>query len=241
MKCIVTLALLSFCAFAGLSQTPGPEFSIEEEGKLHYKSEKTSWLGTDLFVEKFKDRLDMTGGYLSYSEGKSTKCIFFTTSDSAKVIATMSFDSTINFRTAFADGTRREFTPAEHHLFTIRRLALKEIQSDTLFKRYANTDLNLIPLITAKGKQVFVLTGPKKNGEMIFGNDYLLTFDKNNVLKTKRCLHKNILISDFGSTNDGSKTVTGGIHSHLPSTGEFITPKDICTMMLCEKLAKLEN
>ena len=34
------------------------------------------------------------------------------------------------------------------------------------------------------------------------------------------------------------KEIEGTIHSHLPETGDFITPTDICTLMLYEKFTK---
>jgi len=47
-------------------------------------------------------------------------------------------------------------------------------------------------------KKVYVLTGPQQNGVVIFGNDYLLTFDKNNKLTLKKQLHRNIISIKFG-------------------------------------------
>ena len=121
----------------------------------------------------------------------------------------------------------------------IRTAALKTINSDTLFKHYKNTNLNLIPLISNERKKVYVLTGPEENGVVIFGNDYLLTFDDNNELISKKQLHKNIISINYGSTGD--TTIIGTIHTHLPETGEFITATDICTLMLYEKFAKWQQ
>ncbi|MFT3902214.1 MAG: hypothetical protein QM727_03535 [Niabella sp.] len=71
----------------------------------------------------------------------------------------------------------------------------------------------------------------------IFGNDYLLIFDKGNRLITKKQLHKNIIPIEYGNVAEG-KEVEGTMHSHLPETGDFITATDICTLMLYEKFAK---
>lgn len=40
-----------------------------------------------------------------------------------------------------------------------------------------------------------------------------------------------------GYNNNGKATV-GGVHAHLPETGDIITATDICTLMLYEKFAK---
>ncbi len=72
---------------------------------------------------------------------------------------------------------------------------------------------------------------------MIFGNDYLLTFDKNNRLITKKRLHNNIIPIEYGNPEDGEEAAMT-MHSHLPETGDFITATDICTLMLYQKFTK---
>lgn len=163
---------------------------------------------------------------------------FFSKNENPKIIGTISFDKTYNTKTAKTDLTERDFTKTEADLYQIRKIALAEIQTDTLFKTYNNTNLNLIPLITKKEKKVYVLTGPKNNGVVIFGNDYLLTFDNDNKLTLKKQLHKNIIPIEYGGKQQDGKEIVGTMHSHLPETGDFITPTDICTLMLYEKFAK---
>jgi hypothetical protein len=213
---------------------------IVAEGKLLYKSEMASWYGTDLFLEKFKDRQNI-GGYFSYSENEVSKCIFFSKSDNPKVIGAISFDETYDVKAAKIDLSERELTQNENDIYQIRKLALAEIISDSvLFKQYENSNLNLIPLIDGKEKKVYVLTGPKQSGVVLFGNDYLLTFDKNNKLIIKKQLHKNLIPINYGGKDkEGNPLVSEeAMHSHLPETGDFITATDICTLMLFGKFAK---
>ena len=127
---------------------------IVAEGKLLYKSEMASWYGTDLFLENYSDRNNI-GGYFSYTEKEISKCIFFSKSDEPKVIGSISFDSTYNVKTAKVNLTNRKFTNYENNIYTIRKIALSEINSDTLFKTYNNTNLNLIPLISGNEKKVY--------------------------------------------------------------------------------------
>lgn len=211
---------------------------IVAEGKLLYKSEMASWYGTDLFLENYTNR-DNIGGYFSYIDNDISKCIFFSKAENPKVIGTISFDSTYNLETAKTDLTERDFTQPENDLYQIRQIALDELNtnSDGLFQFYENTNPNLIPLINGQEKKVYVLTGPKISGVVIFVNDYLLTFDKNNKLATKQQLHKSIIPIEYGRVEEGKETgIT--MHSHLPETGDFITATDICTLMLYEKFAK---
>jgi hypothetical protein len=237
----LTIIFTLFTLIAVAQKDPNKEAApIVVEGKLLYKSEMASWYGTDLFLEKYKNQQNI-GGYFSYTEKEVSKCIFFSKSDQPKVIGTISFDSTYNLRTATIDLVERDFTSYENDIYQIRKLALTEINADrTLFKNYENANLNLIPLIDGKDKKVYVLTGPNKNGVVLFGNDYLLTFDKNNNLLLKKQLHKNLIAINYGVKDKDGKALESeeAMHSHLPETGDFITATDICTLMLYAKFAK---
>lgn len=232
----IILALTTLSVFGQKNPTKEAQ-PIVAEGKLLYKSEMASWYGTDLFLENYKDRKNI-GGYFSYTDNDISKCIFFSKSDNPKVIGTISFDSTYNVKTAKTDLTERDFTTNENDLYVIRKMALLEANADTLFKTYKNTKLNFIPLINGNEKKVYVLTGPQQNGVVIFGNDYLLTFDKNNKLTLKKQLHKNIIPIYYGGKDEEGKQIEVTMHSHSPETGDFITATDICTLMLYEKFAK---
>ena len=206
---------------------------IVEEGKMLYKSEMASWYGTDLFLENFKER-EKIGGYFSYVEKDKANCIFFSKSENPKVIGTISFDSTYNVKTAILSLDERNFSKSENDLYQIRKIALNELQTDTLFKFYQNTNPNLIPIIRGKEKKVYILTGSKESGVVIFGNDYLITFDKKNKITSKKQLHKNIIPIYYGE----DESIESAMHNHLPETGDFMTATDICTIMLYEKFAK---
>lgn len=233
------LTFLSFNVFGQKSPTENAQ-PIVAEGKLLYKSEMASWYGTDLFLEKYKETQNI-GGYFSYTDNEEAKCVFFSRTEIPKVIGTITFDNTFNIKTANVDLIERDFTKNEYELFKIRKLALAEIQSDTMFKTYINTSLNIIPIINGKEKKVYVLTGPKNDGVVIFGNDYLLTFNKNNKLTSKKSLHQNIIPIEYGGKTEEGEEVEASIHSHLPETGDFITATDICTLMLYEKFAKWKS
>lgn len=240
MKTITLLVtFLTLTAF-GQSKLDKEAAEIVAEGKRLFQSEMASWYGTDLFLEKYTERENI-GGYFSYVENDVAKCVFYSKAATPQVIGTMSFDSSYNVKTATTDLTGREFTPIETDLYTIRKLALQEIQTDTLFKRYNNTNLNLVPLINGKEKKVYVLTGPTQSGVVIFGNDYLLTFDRNNKLTSKKELHKNIIPIEYGGKMEEGKEIESTLHSHLPESGDYITATDVCTLMLYGKFTKWKS
>lgn len=208
--------------------------SIENEGKVLFKSEWASWYGTDIFSAKCESRRAIAGGYISYDNGKGLTNIFFSKGDDPVVLSTISFGYDFNADNYQLDTTNRKFTRTEKELFAIRQTAIKEIYKDTsFFRNYSNAELNPVPVIHNNIKRVYVLTGTTAHGVILFGNDYLIGFDENNAIISKKRLHKN-LIPVFFST-DKSKIQISGMHTHLPETGEFITATDICTLMLYEK------
>ncbi|MBK8496280.1 MAG: hypothetical protein IPL50_15685 [Chitinophagaceae bacterium] len=68
--------------------------------------------------------------------------------------------------------------------------------------------------------------GPKVSDVVVFGNDYLLTFNNDLELLEKKTLHRNIIPINYGKENESAqnegKTTFGTMHSHLPETGDFI-------------------
>lgn len=199
---------------------------ILAEAYLLYRSEKASWHGTDIFMQRFPEKRSSLKGYLSYTEEKEHKCIFY--DKDGAILATIAFDDSFVPEAAKINSQPRDMTNHEKELWTIREKAIAEITKDTLFKRYEGMNFNPIPLIYNKKKMVYLLTGTNQNGVVIFGNDYLITFDKKNNIKTKKALHKNILVFEYSEKDQGATAM----HNHQEETGDLITATDICTLML---------
>lgn len=240
MKSIVAFLLISLaCSTHSIAQKLDLvkiADSITNEGKILFRSEWASWYGTDVFTEKCKSRRAVAGGYFSYDTGKGLKNVFFSKEDDPIVLATTSFGYDLNSNNYTLDTINRKFTPFEKELYKIRQTAIAEMKKDTLFKSYNHTSLNPIPIIENNIKRVYILTGPDINGVVIFGNDYLINFDRTNNITGKSKLHKGIIPVNYGkSSTDSNKIVLASIHTHLPKTGDFITATDICTLMLYEK------
>lgn len=227
-KIIYLFTIILICQNTfGQSKIDKETAKIVEEEKMLYKSEMASWYGTDIFMEKYQEKENI-GGYLSYSENEIARCIFYSKGEKPKVIGTMDFDITFKIENAKTDLKERELTKTESDLFEMRKVALEIIYSDTIFKSYKNTNYNLIPIIDGKDKKVYILTGPKNSGVLIFGNDYLLNFDQNNKLVNRKQLHRNIIPIEY----TGKDVIEASMHSHTEETGDFITSTDICTLML---------
>ncbi|MBS7788301.1 hypothetical protein KIH23_13415 [Flavobacterium sp. CYK-55] len=211
-----------------------------EEGKKLYASEMASWYGTDLFVDKYKDR-DKIGGYFSYVDNpKKSTCVFYGKGENPKIIGTMVFDETYNVNTADYNLLEREMTELEKDYYSLRLKTQEYVRKDTIFKRYENTTLNVVPLIDKDERKVYLLTGYNGSKKIVvYGNDYLITFDKNNNIKEAKKLHASYLPFEYGD-KDGNKTIVG-MHSHVDLSGDLISPTDICTTMLYKKLTNWET
>ena len=155
---------------------------IKDEGIQLYRSEMASWYGTDVFIENYKER-DNIGGYFSYiKEDEVPTCVFY--SKEKKVIGTISFPTSYDPRNSKLDLSVRDFTEVEKEYFTIRKAAQERLKTDTIFKYYNNVNYNIVPIINKnKEKKVYFLSGTNLNNLVLFGNDYLIDFNKDNSIK----------------------------------------------------------
>ena len=219
----------------GQSKVDKITLPIVAEGKRLYHSEMASWYGTDIFLQQYKNQENI-GGYFSYPTGAGAVCIFFSKTNIPKVIGAVSFDSTYSVSLARLDLTERRFTDEELSLFMLRTSALLTVaQQDTVFRRYSNTANNVVPLISNSERKAYVFTAPKQSGTVIFGNDYLLTFDVSNKVSSIKKLHQNIISVEYGKKGEEGSIALETMHTHSAATGDFITATDICTLMLYEK------
>ena len=193
MRTVIVVWVCMWASLGAWAQTPQ---AVVAEGKMLYRSEAASWYGTDVFLEKMKNKRAGSGGYFSYSDGKAARCIFFSKDAVPQTVAVIDFDSTYNPATARLDSMPRAFTQHESDLYTIRKKAFEVINTDTLFKRFKNTNLNIVPIIDKTTRRVYVLTGPSVSGVVVFGNDYQIDFDKRNNVFAKKRLHKNLIPID---------------------------------------------
>lgn len=205
--------------------------NIEEEGKWLYRLEMAAWYGSDIFKENYSGERGI-GGYFTYIDSRTPKCLFFSRDEKPKVIGVVSFGDIKIVETATIDFKVRDFKKDERELFSIRQRALEVIKQDTLFKNYTNANLNLIPTIDKEDRAVYVLTAPKVSDVVLFGNDYILKFDRANTLLYKAEIHRDLIPVEF---EEGGDSVS--FHNHRSETDPFITPTDVCTLMLYAKFA----
>lgn len=231
MQKIILVLLILSSSFV-YSQNKETE-KILNEGKLLFRIEKASWYGTDDMLTRFKSKKDSLGGYLSYETADNKiNTIFFSRFDSDKILIRYEFDSLPKPEPIKIDTLNHLATDLEKSLISIRQDARDKAYStndDKFFSFYDNTSLNFIPVITDKQRNVFVLTGPQVSGIVLIGNDYKLTYNKNNEFIKKEKIHNSILQFQYKSNKDESPIETT-FHSHIIT--DYITSTDICTLLL---------
>lgn len=225
---LVLLVLVSYTQLAA-SSNDSTSNAIMAEGKWLYRLEKASWYATDYFLEKFSNKKDSLGGYVSYQNNDKIVSIFYSRYDSSHILARFTFDFLPREKPLLVDVLNSTPTPEEIGLITIRQDAFRRIYSDTtgFFRSYKNTSFNLIPINNQIGKKVFVLTGPGESGIVLIGNDYLFTYKANNEFVKQEKLHNSLITFPYKGKEDKVSATT---HSHILS--EYITSTDVCTLLL---------
>jgi hypothetical protein len=204
--------------------------SVMAEGKALFRSEWASWHGTDIFLEKFKEKENQTGGYLSYETPANLINVFYSKGDKPRTVAVISFGKDFNQQNYQLDTIARPLNPIEQDLFALRAAALRALKTDTTFKQYNNTDWNVIPFINNGAKRIYIVTAPTELNVVAFGNDYLLNANAGNEITSVKRIHNSYI-----ATNTKQNDVKALFHTHVIGKDEIMSATDICTLMLYEK------
>jgi vacuolar-type H+-ATPase subunit F/Vma7 len=226
----LTLSLLLFLNFVNLYAQPDGD-KILKEGQLLYRLEKASWYGTDFLFDRFPNKRNQIGGYLSY-QGDNNKIftIFFERNFTSHVLVRFQFDSLPKQKPIGIDTINLIANQTESDLIQIRQDALEKINtnSDKFFSFYKNTSYNIIPVITQTERKVYSITGPQTSGVVLIGNDYLFKYDSENNFISKEKIHNTLI--QLPAKMDSARNAIATMHSHVISG--IIDPTDICTLLL---------
>ncbi len=209
---------------------------IQAEAFKIYRSEKASWLGTDIMQEVYDSGIPSNlKGYFSYATENTVRCVFYSNDSIPKILLTIEFDPSFDPEKTTVADYAREFSEREKEYYLLRKSVESVLIADTgFFKYYKNTNYNIVPVIDEQSKRVYILTATTTAATILFGNDYLLEFNSNNQLTSKTKLHNNLITIP----TDTSGEVVSGYHTHIGKTSEFITSTDICTILLYRPYVK---
>lgn len=206
--------------------------AIMNEGRLLFRLELGSWYGTDDALARFRTKRDSIGGYLSYvTSDNKISTIFFSRFDANNILIRYEFDSLPKPEVFTIDTIDHKASDLEKSLISIRIDAADRAfsNSDNFFTFYKESTFNFIPVISGKEKNVFILTGPQVSGVVLIGNDYKLSYDKNNDFIKEEKIHNSLLQIPYSTGKEDAPTVAT-IHTHLVT--EYISSTDICTLLL---------
>jgi len=210
--------------------------SIIGEGINIYQMEMANWISPKLFAAKYKGK-EKIGGNLSYLEAGKTKTIFFTKGEKPKVLGTVVFDPAFNDEQTQVDLMLRDLTPSEKELHILLANASKTITDVGFFPVPSNSVLRVIPVIENGDRKVYVMAQSNKTGAVIFGNDFLLSYDSKLNLTDKRALHKNLAVVTY-DPEAGRENNSSSSHAIVGEKSDFPTSTDIATLLLYEKMTK---
>jgi len=205
---------------------------ILHEARLLYRAEKASWHSTDHFLANLGSKIDLVRGYLSYvALDGNTYSIFYTENEKGDraIVARYQYGNPVTQNFSSLDTLDTRVSPHENKLIDLRVKTFELISEnpDDFFQFYENTAFNVIPIVNDVQFNVYVLTGPKVNGQVLLGNDYFLTFNSKMKLKKMKKLHNSLIQIPY----QGEYTkIKDTYHSHVVT--DQITATDICTLLL---------
>lgn len=229
LKRSLILLFFTFLSFTVIAQNKEGE-QILEEGKRLYRLEKAAWISTDHLKENFSGSWDGLDGYVTYEEAGEVVALFYQKEPQLRILIRYHFSFQPAPLLERVDTLNQLPTFYEEELIRLRERAVEEVyeKSEGFFAFYENTSFNFIPLIQNGKKQVYILTGPQVTDIVVLGNDYLLTFNKKNKLKSKKKLHNSIIALPY--RGEEGEAIEQTVHSHVVS--DFIDVTDICTLLL---------
>ena len=223
------LFIIAICVQISAQNLFDSSKAILDAGKQLYRLEKASWNATDFLRDNFPEKKTAVGGYVSYELNDEMVTVFFNKRDPSQIVARFAFDYIPGPKPKVIDILDTKPTSKETELFALREDARHRVESNTehYFKYYDSCSFNFIPIITPASRLVYILTAPNGCKDVIIGNDYLLTYDKSNELVKKEKFHNTMLKFPYGNPADSAGV---SYHSHILSN--FITPTDVCTLLL---------
>lgn len=235
-----SLAIAIFCiaTISVIAQRPAVynKDSVVTEAKKLYNARIISVYAKEWLQNQGAGWEKKAGGSFSYAENTGQKCVIFSEGENPLVLATLHFSDQPAVERMSADTASRAFTAFEQDVYNIKKQAQQQVVTDKLFRKEGNTNWNIVPLVDPDFKRVYVFAGSSVNGTIVFGNDYLLLYDRGNNLLSAKQLHQDIIPLNYRLDNDGDPIVT--VHNHSGCAASFLTATDICTVMLYEKCAR---
>jgi hypothetical protein len=204
---------------------------ILDEGLYLYHLEKSSWIASDLISEKYPDA--KIEGYVSYRDGNHYTTIFYA-GNGSQVIKSFRFDTTFNKKSVEIGETERAATDREKMMITLRtKAALELLAPPQLFELYDKISVNLQVLeMTGGTYRVYGIPGTTEPGYIPLGNDFMIDYDKDGKIIKREKLHTSFFPIDMNGKPLKDIGKFTPMHTHVDKFSPYITPTDICQILL---------
>ncbi|MEN9338980.1 MAG: hypothetical protein RIQ62_292 [Bacteroidota bacterium] len=239
MKSLIsTLSLIFFISTTNAQDKLKEEAAaVVKAGKQYYQIEMGTRKAKAAFEKKYEGK-EKADGVIAYTEGDQVHCVYFSSGNKPKVIASMDFDTTFEEKGKLIHFEERELNSNEKKLILLKKNALMAVEADPAkYIKPEGATFFYIPMLENGKGRVMVLSQSANEKKVIFGGDYILQFDDKMALTSQKSIHPNVTIIGYGSEVEAGKDPSGGTHFHFPETGDMLTESDICILKLNEKAA----
>jgi hypothetical protein len=149
-------------------------------------------LNATIFYPGIKDTDNHMVGFFPIRDNKNYKCLYWRADPAPEIYATVYLNNVADISSARLDTTVRQFTDEEAELFRIYDAAyidyMLNLDTSLIPKK---SIVNFIPMITKLGKKVYVNFLADDVRRMLFGNEVIYTFDKEDGIVSRERPHKN--------------------------------------------------
>jgi len=232
----------SFLLIFFASVTLGQDFEqlandILFEGIELYRNERASWISTDSVPEPDKE---LVNGYFTYSNGENYISIYVDKTDK-KALYKFIFQPVGSLELKLTEIKKNiPLTETELNILKVRKKA--HGLSSMWYQQFGYTQIvnpNIIIHRTSPGFVVYVIPGAKQNGLLPMGGDLRMTFKKDGELNKIDAIHNNLIPFETETPEE----IAYLAHEHLGKRldKEYMTPTDVCTLLLYRDFLKGEK
>jgi len=203
---------------------------ILEKGFKLYRNEMASWISTDSLTQSEKSKIK---GYFTYLESKSKKLIsVYVDSTEQLAVKRFSFEQASNLEISLIRVEKNiALTGEEKQILTVRNNAFEIAKFwYQSFGYFEIVNPNIIIYETEPEYVVYIIPGPFNNNIVPIGGDIYLTYSREGKSKKMEPIHNNIIPFNYQILQETIDT--GHEHRGKKLGKEFITPTDICTLLL---------
>lgn len=207
--------------------------NLLKEGIGLYEANLAAQVSSAFLVDKLST--ENIFGSITYKKNDLLYSIFLSGSIKQPVVRyTFSFQLPFSPSTMKIDGQPRDLSEYEKSLYKMKKQILKMARKrKSFFTNYGDVALNPVFFQEENHTGVYLISSTHDPSFVPFGNDYLLFFNENSKLISKEKIHQNLIeISAVSPDTLSDDQALASFHTHSELSSPYITPTDICTILL---------